>query len=120
MAALKSVLPASAGVNVTCPWTGEAKGEEGGTAHLRVVLREQGDRILGMAGPAGKQNPAHIYDARFEGKHLQFALRATDDTGLTLTYHRDLSVTNDRMQGKAHGRSGDRSWTLDVALTREK
>jgi hypothetical protein len=121
VAALGAVLSASPPVNVTGTWTGDLKGQEGGTARVRVVLRQEGDRISGTAGPIDKQNPAHIYDARFEGEHLLFALRDTDeDGGLALTYRFDLKVTNDRMQGNAYGRSGDRSWKLDVALTREK
>jgi hypothetical protein len=56
-----------------------------------------------------------------EGSHLTFAADDTDESaGLTLTYRFDLTVANDQMQGKAHGSSGDRSWTLEISMTREK
>ena len=44
----------------------------------------------------------------------------SDDSGLKLTYHFDLTVSGDHMQGKAYGRSGDRSWTLDISANRQK
>jgi hypothetical protein len=115
------LLVAKAGTNLTGIWTGEVRGQEGGTGKVRFVLQQEGDRISGTAGPEEKQNPGHIYDATLEGDHLTFAADDTDEsTGLSLTYHFDLTVGNDQMQGKAHGRSGDRSWTLDIAMTRGK
>jgi hypothetical protein len=115
------LLVAKPGIDVNGTWTGEVRGQEGGTGKVRFVLQQEGDRISGTAGPVEKQNPGHIYDAKLEGSHLTFAADDTDETeGLTLTYRFDLTVTNGQMQGKAHGRSGDRSWTLDVSMTREK
>lgn len=116
-----SVLLASPATNLTGTWTGEVKGRDGGIGQVRVVLRQDGGTISGTAGPIDQQNPGRIYDANLEGEHLTFAADDTDQTtGLKLTYHFDIIVTGDRMQGTAHGRSGDRSWTLDIALVREK
>jgi len=114
-------LVAKPGVDVSGTWTGEVRGQEGGTGKVRFVLRQQGGQISGTAGPVEKENPGHIYDAKLEGSHLTFAADDTDESAeLTLTYHFDLNVMNSQMQGKAHGRSGDRSWTLDISVTREK
>jgi len=114
-------LAAKPGTDVTGTWTGEVRGQDGGTGKVRFVLRQEGDRISGTAGPLEKQDPGRVYDARLEGSHLTFAADDTDESaGLTLTYRFDLTVTNDQMQGKAHGRSGDRSWTLEISMTREK
>ena len=113
------LLIAKAGIDATGNWTGELRGKEGGTGKVRFVLRQEGDRISGTAGPVEKQN--RIYGAKLEGSHLTFAADDTDEeTGLTLTYQFDLTVTNDQMQGKAHGNSGDRSWTFDLSVTRDK
>jgi hypothetical protein len=121
IAASACLLMAKSGIDVNGTWTGEVRGQEGGTGKVRFVLQQEGDRISGTAGPLEKENPGHIYDAKLEGSHLTFAADDTDDTeGLTLTYHFDLTVTNGQMQGKAHGRSGDRSWTLDISMAREK
>ena len=121
IAASACMVVASPGIDVTGTWTGEVKGQDGGTGQVRFVLRQEGDRISGTAGPIDKDNPGRVYAAKLEGGHLTFAADDTDEgTGLKLTYHFDLTVAKDRMQGKAHGRSGDRSWTLDIALTREK
>jgi hypothetical protein len=62
-----------------------------------------------------------VYDAKLDGNHLTLSADDTDDkTGLTLTYSFDLTIAHDQMQGKANGRSGDRTWTLDISMTREK
>jgi hypothetical protein len=115
-------LAAMPGVDVTGIWTGEVKDADGGTGSVRFVLREAGDRISGTAGPIDKQNPGQVYDGKLEGNHLTFAANDTadDGSGLKLTYNFDLTVAGDRMQGKAHGRSGDRSWILDISMTRQK
>ena len=116
-----SILSASPATNLTGNWTGEVKGRDGGTGQVRVVLRQDGGTISGTAGPIDKKNPGRIYDANLQGEHLTFAADDTDETtGLKLTYRFDITVIGDRMQGTAHGRSGDRSWTLDIALAREK
>ena len=121
IAASACFLVAKPGVDVSGTWTGEVRGQEGGTGKVRFVLQQQGGQISGTAGPVEKENPGHIYDAKLEGSHLTFAADDTDESaGLTLTYHFDLNVMNGQMQGKAHGRSGDRSWTLDISMTREK
>jgi hypothetical protein len=115
------LLASKGGTNLTGAWTGEVRGQEGGTGKVRFMLQQEGDRISGTAGPVDKQNPGHIYDAKLDGDHLTFSSDDTDEsTGLSLTYHFDLTVEKDQMKGKAHGRSGDRSWTLDIAMTREK
>jgi hypothetical protein len=115
------LLAAKPRVDVTGAWTGEVRGQEGGTGKVRFVLRQEGDRISGTAGPIEKQNPGHVYDAKLDGNHLTLSADDTDDkTGLTLTYRFELTVANDQMQGKAYGRSGDRTWTLDISMTREK
>jgi hypothetical protein len=121
IAAAACLLTAKTGIDVTGTWTGEVKGQEGGTGKVRIVLRQQGERISGTAGPIDKQDPGPVYDAKLEGNHLIFAADDTDDeTGLKMIYNFDLTVANDQMQGTAHGHSGDRSWTLDISLTREK
>ena len=121
IAASACLLMAKPGIDVNGTWTGEVRGQEGGTGKVRFVLQQEGDRISGTAGPLEKENRGRIYDAKLDGSHLTFAADDTDETeGLTLTYHFDLTVTNGQMQGKAHGRSGGRSWTLDISMTREK
>jgi hypothetical protein len=115
------LLAANAGINVTGTWTGEVRGQEGGTGKVRFVLRQEGDRISGTAGPIEKQNPGQVHDVRLDGNHLTLSADDTDDkTGLALTYRFDLTVSNDQMQGKAYGRSGDRTWILDISMAREK
>ena len=115
------LLAANAGTNLTGIWTGEVRGQDGGTGKVHFMLQQEGDRISGTAGPLDKQNPGHIYDAKLDGDHLTFAAADRDEsTGLSLTYQFDLTVGKDQMRGKAHGRSGDRSWTLDIAMSREK
>jgi len=115
------LLAAKPAIDVNGTWTGEVRGQEGGIGNVRFVLQQDGDRISGTAGPLEKANPGRIYDGKLDGNHLTFAADDTDDTeGITFTYHFDLTVTNSGMRGKAHGRSGDRSWTLDVSMTREK
>jgi hypothetical protein len=120
IAASACLLVAEPGIDVTGTWSGEVRGQDGGTGKVRFVLRQEGDRISGTAGPSDKQDPGHVYDAKLEGSHLIFAADDADDTGVTLTYSFDLTVANDQMRGKAHGRSGDRSWTLDISMTREQ
>lgn len=108
-------------MDVTGTWTGEVRGQDGRTGKVRFVLQQDGDRISGTAGPLEKENPGHIYEAKLDGSQLTFAVDDTDEAeGLTLTYHFALTVTNSQMQGKAHGRSRDKSWTLDISMIREK
>jgi hypothetical protein len=45
------LLVARPGVDVTGTWTGEVRGQEGGTGKVRFVLQQEGDRISGAAGP---------------------------------------------------------------------
>ena len=119
--ALTCLLHAKSGTDLTGTWTGEVKDPDGGTGKVRFVLQQQGAQISGTAGPVEKQNPGHIHDAKLEGDHLTFAADDTDpDTGLTLTYQFDMTVAQDRMQGKARGRSGDRTWTMDISVARDK
>src|SRR5690348_10342019 len=100
------LLVAKPGVDVTGTWTGEVRGQEGGTGKVRFVLQQEGDRISGTAGPIEKQNPGHVYDAKLDGNRLTLSADDTDDkTGLTLTYSFDLTIAHDQMQGKANGRS---------------
>lgn len=107
-------------IDVSGTWTGKLQDQEGGTGAVRFVLHQEGDRISGTAGPIERPDPPRVHDAKLEGNHLTFAADDADDSGLTLTYHFDLTLTNDRMQGKAQGHSRDRSWTLDVSVTRER
>ncbi len=121
IAASACLLLAKPGTDVNGTWTGEVRDRESGTGKVRFVLQQEGDRVSGTAGPLEKESPGRIYDAKLEGSHLTFAADDTDETeGLTLTYRFDLTVTNSQMQGKAHGRSGDKSWTLDISMSREK
>lgn len=116
-----SLLLTESRINVTGTWTGEVRDQEGGTGRVRLMLRQEGDQISGTAGPAEKQNPGHVHDAKLDGNHLTLSADDTDDKSeRTLTYSFDLTVANDQMQGKAYGRSGDRTWTLDISLTRDK
>jgi hypothetical protein len=116
-----SLLLAESGLNVTGTWTGEVKDQEGGTGKVRFVLRQEGDQISGTAGPVEKPNPGPVHDAKLDGNHLTLSADDTDDkSGQTLTYSFDLTVVNDQMQGKAYGRSGGRTWTLVISLTRDK
>jgi hypothetical protein len=115
------LLLAKSGMNVTGSWTGEVRDQEGGTGKVRFVLMQEGEQISGTAGPVEKQNPPHVRDAKLDGNHLTLSADDTDDkSGLTARYSFDLSVANDHMQGKAYGRSGERTWTLDISLTRDK
>jgi hypothetical protein len=119
VAAAACWLAAEPGIDVTGTWTGEVRGQDGGAGQVRFVLRQDGQRISGTAGPVEKQRS--VYDAKLEGSHLIFAADDSDDqTGLKLTYKFDLTVASDQMQGKAYGHTGDRSWTLDISMTREK
>jgi hypothetical protein len=120
IAATACLLTAKPGADVTGAWAGQLRGQEGGTGAVRIVLKQTGDQISGTAGPSEKQSPPQIYDGKLEGTHLSFAADDTGDGGLKLTYHFDLTVSGDHMQGKAYGRSGDRSWTLDISADRQK
>jgi hypothetical protein len=107
-------------IDVSGTWTGEISGQSGGRGNVRFVLKQTAGQISGTAGPSDKQNPPQIYDGKLQGDHLSFAADDTDDSGLKLIYHFDLAVSGDRIEGKANGRSGDRSWTLEVFVTRDK
>jgi len=121
IAAAVSLLLAKSGMNVTGSWTGEVRDQEGGTGKVRFVLMQEGEQISGTAGPVEKQNPGRVHDAKLDGNHLTLSADDTDGkSGVTLTYNFDLAVANDQMQGKAYGRSGDRTWILDISLTRDK
>jgi hypothetical protein len=116
-----SSLLAKSGTNATGTWTGEVRDQMGGTGKVRFVLRQDGDQVSGTAGPVEKQNPGRVHDAKLDGNHLTLSADDTDGkSGVTLTYNFDLAVANDQMQGKAYGRSGDRTWILDISLTRDK
>jgi hypothetical protein len=120
IAATACLLSAQPAADVTGAWAGQLRGHDGGTGAVRIVLKQTGDQISGTAGPSEKQNPPQIYDAKLEGSHLTFAADDSDDSGLKLTYHFDFTVSGDHMQGKASGRSGDRSWVLDISAERQK
>jgi hypothetical protein len=119
-AAAACLLAANSSVEVTGNWMGEVKDAAGGTGRIRLVLRQNGDQITGTAGPAETPNPGQIYDAKLEGTHLTFSVDDTDDNGVKLTYHLDITVSHDHMEGKAQGQSADKSWTLAISLAREK
>jgi hypothetical protein len=116
------LLAAKPGSDVTGTWDGQLRGQDGGTGSVRFVLKQEGNRISGTAGPVDEKNPGQVYDGKLDGSHLMFAAddTAKDGSGLSLTYNFDLTITGDQMQGKAHGYSGNRSWTLDISLTRRK
>jgi hypothetical protein len=120
IAATACLLTAKPGAEVTGAWVGQLNGQGGGTGSVRIVLKQTGDQISGTAGPSEKPNPPQIYDGKLEGDHLTFAADDSDESGLKLTYHFDFTVSGDHMQGKAYGRSGDRSWTLDISANRQK
>jgi hypothetical protein len=114
------LLRANPAVDVSGSWAGEISSQDGGKGTVRLVLKQAGEQISGTAGPADKQTPPQIHDAKLQANHLTFVADDSDDSGLKLTYHFDLTVTGDQIHGKADGRSGDRSWTMDISLTREK
>jgi hypothetical protein len=120
IAATACWLTATPGADVTGTWAGRLSAQDGGTGTVQIVLQQSGDQISGTAGPSEKQNPPQIYDGKLEGNHLTFAADDSDDRGLKLTYHFDFTVSGDHMQGKAYGRSGDRSWTMDISADRQK
>src|SRR2546430_17726684 len=100
IAASACMVVASPGIDVTGTWTGEVKGQDGGTGQVRFVLRQEGERISGTARPIDKDNPGRGYDAKLGGGHLTFAADHTHEgTRLQLTYHIDLTRWRDRMQG---------------------
>jgi hypothetical protein len=107
-------------IDVSGSWSGEVTGQDGGSGPIRLVLKQAGGQISGTAGPSDKQNPPQIYDGKLQGSRLSFAADDADDSGIKLIYHFDLTVTDNRIEGKANGRSPDRSWTLDVSVTRDK
>jgi hypothetical protein len=120
IAATACLLSAQPAADVTGAWAAQLRGQEGGTGAVRIVLKQTGDQISGTAGPSEKQNPPQIYDGKLEGNHLTFAADDSDDSGLKLTYHFDFTVSGDHMQGKAYGRSGDKTWALDISADRQK
>lgn len=120
IAATACWLNASPALDVAGTWSGGISAQDGGRGTVRFVLKQAGDQISGTAGPSDKLNPPQIYDGKLQGNHLTFAADDADDTGLKLTYHFDLTVTGDQIKGKANGRSGDRSWVMDVSVTRQQ
>jgi hypothetical protein len=120
MIAAACLLNASPGVDVSGTWNGEISSQDGGRGAVRLELKQAGDQVTGGAGPSDKRTLPQIYDGKLQGNHLTFSAAAADDSGLKLTYHFDLTVTGDHIQGKADGRSGDHSWTMDLSATREK
>jgi hypothetical protein len=107
-------------IDVSGSWTGAITGQDGGNGRIRLVLKQAGDQISGTAGPSDKQNPPQIYDGKLQGTRISFAADDTDESGIKLVYRFDLTVMGDRIDGKANGHSGDRSWTLNVSATRDK
>jgi|SRR5450755_42313 hypothetical protein len=120
MVAAACLLNASAGVDVSGTWNGEISSQDGGKGSVRLELKQAGEQITGGAGPSDKRTLPQIYDGKLQGNHLTFSADDADDSGLKLTYHFDLTVTGDHIQGKADGRSGDHSWSMDLSATREK
>jgi len=120
MVAAACWLNASAGVDVSGTWNGEISSQDGGKGSVRLELKQAGEQITGGAGPSDKRTLPQIYDGKLQGNHLTFSADDADDSGLKLTYHFDLTVTGDHIQGKADGRSGDHSWSMDLSATREK
>lgn len=120
MIAAACLLNASPGVDVSGTWNGEISSQDGGRGAVRLELKQAGDQVTGGAGPSDKRTLPQIYDGKLQGNHLTFSADDADDSGLKLTYHFDLTVTGDHIQGKADGRSGNHSWTMDLSATREK
>ncbi len=114
------LLAAKPDVDVTGTWAGGISSQDGGKGSVRFVLKQNGDQISGTAGPSDKQSLPQVYDGKLNGNHLTFGVDDADESGHKLTYHFDLTVTGDRIAGKAEGRSGDRSWTMNVSVTRQK
>lgn len=115
-----SLLSARPAMDVSGTWSGQLKDPAGVTGNIRFVLKQVGDQISGGAGPSEKQTLPQIYEGKLEGDHLTFSVDDADDNGFKLTYHMDLTVTGDRIVGKANGRSGDRTWRADISVARQK
>jgi hypothetical protein len=120
MVAAACLLNASPATDVSGTWNGEISAQDGGKGMIRLELKQAGEQITGGAGPSDKRTLPQIYDGKLQGNHLTFSADDADDSGLQLTYHFDLTVTGDHIQGKADGRSGDHSWTMDLSATRVK
>src|SRR5215472_11542329 len=107
-------------------WSGmmEQKTDDGRTGRMsmQVQLKQNGDQLSGTAGP-NETNQAPIQGARLEGSHLAFSVTLApppgSDSGPTWKF--ELTVSGDRMEGKADGRMGERSLgATQVVLIRQK
>ena len=118
-------LAAAPAASVAGVWTGKLTQKQTNgstqTAPIRFTLTQQDNRISGTAGPEGS-SPNPIRDAKIEGDHLVFSVSSGSEDGVTpgVTWHFDVAVSGDRMEGKGTATSGSRSWTADVSMSRNK
>ena len=120
-----SSLAAAPADSVAGGWTGKLSQKQGDgstqTSPIRFNLIQQGNRITGTAGPEGSSaNP--IRDAKLEGDHLAFNVSSASEDGVTsnVTWHFDVTISGDRMEGKGTATSGSRSWAAEVSMSRNK
>ena len=117
---------AVAAANVGGTWSGmmEQKADNGRTGRMSMLvqLKQDGDQLSGTAGP-NENNQAPIQGAKLDGTHLAFSVTLLPPPGSDAgpTWRFDLTVSGDRMQGKAEGSMGERSLgTTEVVLLRRK
>jgi hypothetical protein len=124
LAVIFSSLTAAPAASVAGMWAGmlSQKQSDGSAqiAPIRFNLTQEDNHISGTAGPEGKSlNP--IRDAKLEGNHLTFNVSSVSEDGTPgVTWQFDLTVSEDRIEGKGTATSGSRSWTADVSMSRNK
>jgi hypothetical protein len=98
-------LPAAADVNVTGNWTGTftAVGPNGETkdSTALLVLKQEGNKITGTAGP-NEQERYQIVKGSIEGNKISLDLNEEDHT-----VHFDLTLADDRITGEANATTPD-------------
>jgi hypothetical protein len=100
--------------DATGTWTGTLTPSDGQPGPAHVVLKQEGDKLTGTAGPdASEQHP--IQNGRAENGTLTFELQ-TGDTLMKVT----LAQKGDEMTGSAARAREDRTQTATIALKRAK
>jgi hypothetical protein len=106
----------SARADVTGRWTGSARVNEGGTAKqlpISMTLTQHGDEVSGSVFVEEKDWP--IASGRSEaGRRVQFRVTLPNEA-----VQFDLTITGDRMAGKATSTKGADGLVVEVELTRK-
>jgi hypothetical protein len=105
--------------NLGGTWTGVATDNEGGRQGAYLQLREDGNKITGVAG-ADQEHCWPIKSVIYNGNHLTFGVTSTNQTGEQANWVFDLKVDGDRMAGTGEGSREGQSWKVDLTLTRQK